>query len=70
VVGAAAALRGRPGVLDVSPFGAELHVRVADVPREVVDGWLRPSFPDLRLEAGRATLEDVFLAVVGRKEMA
>lgn len=61
-------LVGRPGVLDAQPFGAELHVRVDGLPVEMLDGWLRPRFPDLALERGRATLEDVFLAVVGHRE--
>ncbi len=67
---AAAGLRARPGVLEVEPFGAELHVRVDGVPQAAVDAWLRPTFPDLKLDLGKATLEDVFLAVVGRKEPA
>ena len=61
-------LVGRPGVLDVQPFGSELHVRVDGLPKEMLDDWLRPRFPDLTLEQGRATLEDVFLAVVGHQE--
>jgi ABC-2 type transport system ATP-binding protein len=61
------ALKARREVLDVEPFGAALHVRVKDVPAEVVRGWVREEIPDVRVEATRATLEDVFLAVAGGK---
>ena len=63
-------LVGRPGVIEVEPFGAALHVRVDGVPSEQIARWARPAVPDLKLEPTRATLEDVFLAVVGKKEAA
>jgi len=65
---AAAALRGRPGVLAVEPFGAGLHVRVTpealDVPG-VARALEQAGATDVEAEEGEATLEDVFLAVVG-----
>jgi ABC-2 type transport system ATP-binding protein len=67
---ARALLVGRPGVVDVEPFGAALHVRVDGVPAERIGEWARPAVPDLRIEPTRPTLEDVFLAVVGGKEAA
>jgi ABC-2 type transport system ATP-binding protein len=61
----AAAVRARPGVIEVEPFGAALHVRVEHgVPADTVLSWFRDPVPDARLEPVRATLEDVFLAVV------
>jgi ABC-2 type transport system ATP-binding protein len=65
---AAEALRGRDGILAVDPFGAGLHVRhAADLPADVVTRALAAAgAADLRVEPTRATLEDVFLAVVGR----
>jgi ABC-2 type transport system ATP-binding protein len=63
------ALRARPGVLAVEPFGASLHVRLepgawdeAGVRRALLEGGAA----DVALEEGEATLEDVFLAVVGQ----
>jgi ABC-2 type transport system ATP-binding protein len=62
----AARIDGRKGVVEVEPFGAGLHVRVDGVPPEVVRGWVREDVPDVQVEETRATLEDVFLAVVGQ----
>jgi ABC-2 type transport system ATP-binding protein len=65
---AAGSLRGQPGVLAVDPFGAGLHVRVE---RGAWDGSrisavLEASGAgEVQVEEGEATLEDVFLAVVG-----
>jgi ABC-2 type transport system ATP-binding protein len=68
LLAAARALRGRAGVLAVEPFGAGLHVRVAGEP------WTPPAVAaalgaagaaEVEAEEGEATLEDVFLAVVG-----
>jgi len=66
--GAAGSLRGYPGVRDVVPFGAGLHLRVEP-------GSLPPAEASRLLQAAGAaqvsvervepTLEDVFLAVVG-----
>ncbi|MEQ1567913.1 MAG: ABC transporter ATP-binding protein [Myxococcota bacterium] len=66
---AAGRLTGRPGVREVEPFGAGLHVRVDGVPPEFLAAWVRDQVPDIQVEPTRATLEDVFLAVVGGKEV-
>ncbi|MGA8891600.1 MAG: ABC transporter ATP-binding protein [Anaeromyxobacteraceae bacterium] len=67
----AAALRGRPGVRAVEPFGSGLHVRVDPA------GWTAASVKEALVSAGgesvsveevEPSLEDVFLAVVGRSE--
>jgi drug efflux transport system ATP-binding protein len=67
---AAAALRREEGVLAAEPFGAGLHVRVAperwDVAK-VVAALRAGGASDVAAEEGEATLEDVFLAVVGQK---
>jgi ABC-2 type transport system ATP-binding protein len=63
-------LQPLPGVVQVEPFGAALHVRVAELPgaasAEVLLARARSVLPEIRLEPTRATLEDVFLAVVGQ----
>jgi ABC-2 type transport system ATP-binding protein len=65
---AAAALRGEEGVLAAEPFGAGLHVRVAperwDV-AAVAEALRAAGAVEVAAEEGEATLEDVFLAVVG-----
>lgn len=67
---AAGALRGRAGILGVEPFGAGLHVRV-----DPAAGWQAARLAgalaeagavELQVEEGEASLEDVFLAVVGQ----
>ena len=66
---AAAALRERPGVAAVEPFGAALHVRVDPTRWDAdrVGATLRESGAiDVLVEPGEATLEDVFLAAVSR----
>jgi ABC-2 type transport system ATP-binding protein len=67
---AAAALRARPGVRGVAPFGAGLHVRVdperlaaADVRAALGEAGAR----EVRVEEAEPSLEDVFLAVVERE---
>jgi ABC-2 type transport system ATP-binding protein len=71
LLAAAAALEGRPGVAAAEPFGAGLHVRVSP------DRWDAASVgaalgaagaSDLVVEEAEPTLEDVFLAVVGRPQ--
>jgi ABC-2 type transport system ATP-binding protein len=65
---AGAALRGRPGVLAVEPFGAGLHVRVEPAawdPPALAEALTRAGAAGVEVEEGEATLEDVFLAVVG-----
>jgi ABC-2 type transport system ATP-binding protein len=64
-------LRGEPGVLDVSRFGAGATVRV-DPERllpETLAGWLRARGVDpLELEASEPTLDDVFLALTANAQ--
>jgi ABC-2 type transport system ATP-binding protein len=66
---AAAALRERPGVRGVAPFGAGLHVRV-DPGRlgaaDVLGALAAAGARELRVEEAEPSLEDVFLAVVER----
>jgi len=60
------ALRGEPGVLDVSRFGAGATVRVDPerLPAETLGRWLRARGVDpLDLEESAPTLDDVFLAL-------
>jgi ABC-2 type transport system ATP-binding protein len=68
---AAEALRSTPGVRDVAAFGAGLHLRVdparldaPDVERALAAAGAR----EVRVERTEPSLEDVFLAVVGRSE--
>jgi ABC-2 type transport system ATP-binding protein len=70
LAGAAAALRGREGVRSVEPFGAGLHLRVdperpgeAEVARILEGAGAR----GVAVERAEPSLEDVFLAVVGRE---
>ncbi len=68
LLSASAALRGRPGVLAVEPFGAGLHARVEPGAWDAatVAGVLRGAgAQEVLVEEGEATLEDVFLAVAG-----
>jgi ABC-2 type transport system ATP-binding protein len=60
------ALRGEPGVLDVSRFGAGATVRVDPerLPTEALGRWLRARGVDpLEVEESAPTLDDVFLAL-------
>jgi ABC-2 type transport system ATP-binding protein len=69
LVAAAASLTGEPGVVAVEPFGAALHVRVDPKQwsaRRVVDVLRRAGAEALEIDEGEASLEDVFLSVVGR----
>ncbi len=66
---AAAALRARPGVRGVAPFGAGLHVRVDPARLEagdVAEALRAAGAREVRVEGAEPTLEDVFLAVVDR----
>ena len=66
--GAAAALQGRPGVRDVIPFGAGLHLRVEPgslPPPEAARLLAAAGAEEVGVERAEPTLEDVFLAVVG-----
>ncbi len=62
-------LRDEPGVASVTPFGAGLHLRLAD-PHWTNDRLTRllvaVGARDVTVTDGEATLEDVFLEVVGR----
>jgi drug efflux transport system ATP-binding protein len=70
---AAGALRGQAGVLGVEPFGAGLHVRVDpaawDGPRAAA-ALSAAGAAAVEVEEGEPSLEDVFLAVVGRSPAA
>lgn len=64
---ARAPLAALAGVREVQPFGAALHVRVdPGVPPAGLLSVAQQSAPGCRIEPTRATLEDVFLAVVRR----
>ncbi len=70
LAGAAAALAGRDGVRSVQPFGAGLHLRVdparldeAGVARILAAAGAR----EVVVDRAEPSLEDVFLAVVGRE---
>lgn len=62
------ALRGLPGVLAVDPFGAGLHVRVAEgiSDARVAARLAGAGAADVSVEGVRANLEHVFLALAGR----
>jgi ABC-2 type transport system ATP-binding protein len=63
------ALAALPGVTAVAPFGAGLHVRVERgglSPREVAAALAASGALDVSVEPAEPSLEDVFLAVVGR----
>ena len=61
----AAPLRAREGVVDVQIFGRALHARLVDeAAARALDEWLGAHVPGATSAPARATLEDVFLAVV------
>ncbi len=65
---AASALAGRPGVRNVIPFGAGLHLRVDPGtlgPAEAARLLTGAGASDVSVEPAEPSLEDVFLAVVG-----
>jgi len=65
---AAASLKDRPGVRDVVPFGAGLHLRVEPgslPPPEAARLLAAAGAAEVSVERAEPTLEDVFLAVVG-----
>lgn len=60
-------LAALPGVREVQPFGVALHVRTdPGLPPETLLAAARAVDPAAAIEPARATLEDVFLAVVRR----
>jgi ABC-2 type transport system ATP-binding protein len=70
---AAATAASLPGVRAVTPFGAGLHLRVD--PADLSEARLRQALldagaEDLELQPSEPSLEDVFLAVVGRAAVA
>jgi ABC-2 type transport system ATP-binding protein len=69
LAGAMEALRGRPGVRAVAPFGAGLHVRVDPArlgERDLAEALAGAGASEVKVERSEPTLEDVFLAVVDR----
>lgn len=60
-----AALRGKPGVEQVAPFGATLHV--VGSKRETLKAALDPiaKRPDTHVQPGETSLEDVFIQFMG-----
>jgi ABC-2 type transport system ATP-binding protein len=65
---AAAALAGRPGMKNVIPFGAGLHLRIEPgslAPTEAARLLAAAGAAEVTVEATEPSLEDVFLAVVG-----
>ncbi len=70
LAGAARPLRERAGIRSVEPFGAGLHLRVDPGrwdTRELGDALAAAGARDVAVEAAEPSLEDVFLAVVGRE---
>jgi ABC-2 type transport system ATP-binding protein len=66
-------LRGRPGIIAVEPFGAGLHLQVDPVlwnETTLASALAGVGARDVRIEAGEPSLEDVFLAALGRAEKA
>jgi len=69
LLAAAPALAARAGVVAVEPFGAALHLRVAPgawQAEAVAAALTQAGATEVKVEAGEASLEDVFLAAVGR----
>jgi ABC-2 type transport system ATP-binding protein len=68
---AEATLRGQPGVFAVEPFGAGLHLQVAaerwsiDAVKLAIEA---AGGHEVVVEAGEASLEDVFLAALGKAQ--
>ena len=70
VLRAVEVLTGAAGVLDAAVFGRTLHARLEQ--SEDAEGFLKPRLQEAGLPMGRVlridpTLEDVFVALVGRK---
>jgi drug efflux transport system ATP-binding protein len=64
-------LAALPGVRDVTPFGAGLHVRGDELDQQALAEMLEGhGASDVQIEQTEPTLEDVFLAVTTRKDAA
>jgi len=68
----AAALKGRPGIEQVAPFGNELHVVGPDAAllRASVDDVLAETGSTGRARAGETSLEDVFIRLMQQARVA
>jgi hypothetical protein len=67
------AFTGEDGVLSTKPFGASIHVRVRGAledPARLLALAASRGLPSLHVEPASATLEDVFLELVGRSSNA
>jgi ABC-2 type transport system ATP-binding protein len=70
---AASALRGQAGLTAIEPFGAGLHLQVDPAQWDesrLVRALLAAGGREVSVEAGEPSLEDVFLAALGRAEPA
>jgi ABC-2 type transport system ATP-binding protein len=66
---AEAELRSLPGVLAIAPFGAGFHLRASALEPEGLKQALQlRGYSDARVESIEASMEDVFLQVVGGRE--
>lgn len=61
-------LRGQPGVQSVVAFGNALHVAGPDADRLALTLAPLQAEPGLRVQASRATLEDVFIGLIDRAQ--
>lgn len=61
---AGVALSARPGVIEVQPFGAAVHVRTEHADAALLGSALEAAGIQASIQAIEPTLEDVFLAVV------
>jgi hypothetical protein len=70
---AASTLRGQPGITSVEPFGAGLHLQT-DASRwdeaRIARAVEAAGGSDVAVESSDPSLEDVFLAALGRAEEA
>jgi ABC-2 type transport system ATP-binding protein len=70
---AASALRGQAGITVVEPFGAGLHLQVDPAAWDgssLAHALVAGGACEVTVEAGEPSLEDVFLAALGRAEQA
>jgi ABC-2 type transport system ATP-binding protein len=67
------ALRGQPGITAIEPFGAGLHLQVDGArwdEASITAAIEKAGGREVKVEAGEPSLEDVFLAALGRAEKA